>query len=88
MQENKRECGSTLLRVLDILAEVAAATRPLSVAEINNLPNYRRPLLIDFVHSWKLRDIFSDVWVASAIRPGPKLQSLVIGVLSYSQHRA
>ncbi len=84
----KRERGSTIHRVLDILDTVAAAPKPISATEINeelNLPKATAHRLCTELEArgYLLKKINGKHYV-----PGNRLHDVAVGVLANSRFRA
>jgi len=84
----KRERGSTIHRVLDILDTIAAAGRPISATEINevlNLPKATAHRLCAELETagYLLKKINGKDYL-----PGNRLHDVAVGVLSHSRFRA
>jgi len=84
----KRERGSTIHRVLDILDTVAAAGKPISATEINeelNLPKATAHRLCAELETqgYLLKKINGKNYT-----PGNRLHEMAVGVLSHSRFRA
>jgi len=84
----KRERGSTIQRVLDILDTVAASPKPISATEINevlNLPKATAHRLCAELESrgYLLKKINGKSYV-----PGNRLNDIAVGVLANSRLRA
>ena len=84
----KRERGSTIQRVLDILETVAASSKPISATEINeelNLPKATAHRLCTELEArgYLLKKINGKNYV-----PGNRLHDVAVGVLANSRFRA
>ena len=86
--ENKRERGSTISRVLDILDQIASADRPLSATEINNILDLPKATAHRICGQLEEHGYLQRRLDGKQYTPGAKLQNLAVGVLSHSQHRA
>ena len=84
----KRERGSTIQRVLDILDQVAAADRPLTATEINDRLDLPKATAHRICGQLEEQGYLQRRLDGKKYTPGPKLQNLAVGVLSHSQHRA
>lgn len=88
MLENKRERGSSILRVLEILDQIAKTDRPLSATEINNLLDLPKATAHRICVQLEEQGYLQRRFDGKRFTPGPKLQSLAVGVLAHSHHRA
>ena len=85
---NKRERGSTILRVLDILEQVAKTDKPVTATELNDVLSLPKATAHRICNTLEEQGFLQKRLDGKRYTPGPRLQSLAVGVLSHSQHRA
>ena len=84
----KRERGSTIHRVLDILDAVAAATKPISVTEINESLNLPKATAHRLCAELEAQGYLIKKINGKSYMPGNRLHDMAVGVLSHSRFRA
>lgn len=83
----KRQRGSNINRLLDILEAVAAADKPISATEINELLNLPKATAHRLCADLEARGYLLKKINAKTYMPGNRLHQLAIGVLSHSRFR-
>lgn len=84
----KRERGSTIHRVLDILATVAASGNPISVTEINESLNLPKATAHRLCAELEAQGYLLKKINGKSYMPGNRLHEMAVGVLSHSRFRA
>lgn len=84
----KRERGSTIHRVLDILDTVAAASKPISATEINETLNLPKATAHRLCAELEARGYLLKKINGKSYMPGNRLHEMAVGVLSHSRFRA
>ncbi len=84
----KRERGSTIHRVLDILDTVAAASKPISATEINETLNLPKATAHRLCAELEARGYLLKEINGKSYMPGNRLHDMAVGVLSHSRFRA
>jgi IclR family acetate operon transcriptional repressor len=84
----KRERGSTIHRVLDILDVVAAAIKPISVTEINESLNLPKATAHRLCGELEAQGYLLKKINGKSYMPGNRLYDMAVGVLSHSRFRA
>ena len=84
----KRERGSTIHRVLDILDVVAAASKPISVTEINESLNLPKATAHRLCAELEAQGYLLKKINGKSYMPGNRLHDMAVGVLSHSRFRA
>ena len=84
----KRERGSTIHRVLDILDTVAAAEKPISATEINDVLNLPKATVHRLCAELEDRGYLLKKINGKSYLPGNRLLEVATGVLSHSRFRA
>ena len=84
----KRERGSTINRLLEILETVAAADKPVSATEINAALNLPRATAHRLCAELEARGFLLKKINGKSYMPGNRLHHLATGVLSHSRFRA
>ena len=87
MSTAKRARGSTILRVLNILDQVSTRDRPQSATEINHALGLPKATVHRVCNQLEQAGYLQRL-DGKRYTPGPQLQTLAIGVLSQSPHRA
>lgn len=83
----KRERGSTIHRVLDILDTVAAAGRPISATEINEALDLPKASAHRLCAELEARGYLLKKINGKSYMPGNRLHEMAVGVLSHSRFR-
>jgi IclR family acetate operon transcriptional repressor len=84
----KRERGSTIHRVLDILDTVAAASKPISATEINEALNLPKATAHRLCTELETRGYLLKKINGKSYVPGNRLHEVAVGVLANSRFRA
>ena len=84
----KRERGSTIERVLDILDTVAASTKPLSATEINEVLNLPKATAHRLCATLEARGYLVKRIDGKSYQPGNRLFDVATGVLANSRFSA
>ncbi|MDH3387853.1 MAG: IclR family transcriptional regulator [Gammaproteobacteria bacterium] len=84
----KRERGSTIQRVLDILDTVAASPKPLSATEINEVLNLPKATAHRLCAELEARGYLLKKINGKSYVPGNRLHEVAVGVLANSRLRA
>jgi len=84
----KRERGSTIHRVLDILDTVAAASKPISATEINEALDLPKATAHRLCAELEARGYLIKKINGKSYMPGNRLHEMATGVLSHSRFRA
>ncbi|MCP4489633.1 MAG: IclR family transcriptional regulator [Gammaproteobacteria bacterium] len=84
----KRERGSTIHRVLDILDTVAAAGKPISATEINETLNLPKATAHRLCAELEARGYLLKKINGKSYMAGNRLHDMAVGVLSHSRFRA
>ena len=84
----KRERGSTIERVLDILDTVAASTKPLSATEINEVLNLPKATAHRLCAKLEARGYLLKRIDGKSYQPGNRLFDVAVGVLASSRFGA
>ena len=84
----KRERGSTIERVLDILDTVAASTKPLSATEINEVLNLPKATAHRLCATLEARGYLVKRVDGKSYQPGNRLFDVATGVLANSRFSA
>ena len=84
----KRERGSTIERVLDILDTVAASTKPLSATEINEVLNLPKATAHRICAKLEARGYLLKRIDGKSYQPGNRLFDVAVGVLASSRFGA
>ncbi|MFT5218009.1 MAG: IclR family acetate operon transcriptional repressor [Planctomycetota bacterium] len=84
----KRERGSTIHRVLDILDTVAAASKPISVTEINEILDLPKATAHRLCAELEAQGYLLKKINGKSYMPGNRFHKMAIGVLSHSRFRA
>lgn len=84
----KRERGSTIHRVLDILDIVAAAGKPISATEINEALDLPKATAHRLCAELEARGYLLKKINGKSYMPGNRLHDMAVGVLSHSRFRA
>lgn len=84
----KRERGSTINRVLDILDTVAASDRPISTTEINEVLNLPKATAHRLCAELESRGYLLKKINGKSYIPGNRFHDMAVGVLSHSRFRA
>ena len=84
----KRERGSTIHRVLDILDTVAAASKPISVTEINEALGLPKATAHRLCAELEARGYLLKKISGKSYMPGNRFHTMAVGVLSHSRFRA
>ncbi len=84
----KRERGSTIHRVLDILDTVAAAGKPISATEINETLNLPKATAHRLCAELEVRGYLLKKINGKSYMAGNRLHDMAVGVLSHSRFRA
>ncbi|MFT5502841.1 MAG: IclR family acetate operon transcriptional repressor [Gammaproteobacteria bacterium] len=77
----KRERGSTIHRVLDILGTVAAAQKPMSATEINDILDLPKATVHRLCTELEDRGYLLKKINGKSYLPGNKLHEMAVGVL-------
>ncbi len=83
----KRERGSTIHRVLDILDTVAGSDEPISATEINDKLNLPKATAHRLCAELESRDYLIKKINGKSYMPGNRLHNMAIGVLAHSRFR-
>jgi DNA-binding IclR family transcriptional regulator len=84
----KRERGSTIQRVLDILDTVAASPKPISATEINEVLNLPKATAHRLCAELEARGYLLKKINGKSYVPGNRLHDVAVGVLANSRLRA
>lgn len=84
----KRERGSTIHRVLDILDTVAAASKPISATEINEILDLPKATAHRLCAELEARGYLLKKINGKSYMPGNRFHQMAVGVLSNSRFRA
>jgi DNA-binding IclR family transcriptional regulator len=84
----KRERGSTIQRVLDILDTVAASPKPISATEINEVLNLPKATAHRLCSELEARGYLLKKINGKSYVPGNRLHDVAVGVLANSRLRA
>ncbi len=84
----KRERGSTIERVLDILETVAASPKPLSATEINEVLNLPKATAHRLCAELEARGYLLKRINGKSYQPGNRLYDVAVGVLANSRFSA
>lgn len=84
----KRERGSTIQRVLDILDTVAASPKPISATEINEVLNLPKATAHRLCAELEARGYLLKKINGKSYLPGNRLHDVAVGVLANSRLRA
>lgn len=84
----KRERGSTIQRVLDILDTVAASPKPISATEINKVLNLPKATAHRLCAELEARGYLLKKINGKSYVPGNRLHDVAVGVLANSRLRA
>ena len=84
----KRERGSTIQRVLDILDTVAASEKPISATEINDVLNLPKATAHRLCAELETRGYLLKKINGKSYVPGNRLHDVAVGVLANSRFRA
>ncbi|MEM7562479.1 MAG: IclR family transcriptional regulator [Pseudomonadota bacterium] len=83
-----RQRGSTMLRVLEILEQIAQAEKPVTATELNDMLSLPKSTAHRLCSMLEAEGYLQKRLDGKRYMPGPKLQTLAIGVLTHSQFRA
>jgi IclR family acetate operon transcriptional repressor len=84
----KRERGSTIHRVLDILDTIAASSKPISATEINEVLDLPKATAHRLCAEFEARGYLLKKINGKSYMPGNRLHDMAVGVLSHSRFRA
>lgn len=84
----KGERGSTIHRVLDILETVAAAGRPISATEVNEVLDIPKATAHRLCSELETRGYLLKKINGKSYMPGRRLHEMAVGVLSHTRFRA
>ncbi len=76
------------MRVLDILDQIASADRPVTATELNDGLNLPKATAHRICNQLEQQGYLQKRLDGKRYMPGPRLQTLAVGVLSHSRHRA
>ncbi len=86
-QAMKRDRGSTIHRVLDILDTIAASDKPLSATEINEILNLPKATVHRLCAELEARGYLLKKINGKSYMPGNQFRDLAVGALSHSRFR-
>ena len=84
----KRERGSTIRRVLDILDVIANANKPISATEINEILNLPKATAHRLCAELETQGYLLKKINGKSYMPGKRLHDVAVGVLAHSRFRA
>lgn len=84
----KRERGSTIHRVLDILDAIASSEKPISATEINEKLNLPKATAHRLCATLEAQGYLLKKINGKSYMPGRRLYDMAVGVLAHSQFRA
>lgn len=84
----KRERGSTIHRVLDILDVIASAKKPISATEINDILNLPKATAHRLCAELETQGYLLKKINGKSFMPGKRLHDMAVGVLAHSRFRA
>lgn len=87
MTQSRREKGSSITRVLEIIEAIAKAERPLSVADLSNMLDIPKPSTHRLVQQLEA-DGFLQTNLRGLLVPADRLHSIAIGVLYSKRYQA
>ena len=83
-----RDRGSTMLRVLDILEQIAKSDQPVTATQLNDSLELPKSTAHRLCAVLETQGYLQKKMDGKRFMPGPKLRTLAVGVLSHSQFRA